>query len=93
LRKHILPTLGRIELRHMEASAVRAWYGRINGPDGPGRTTAAKKCYRLLRAILQTATEDGLVAKNPCSIRGAGTEEATERPMITLAQLDAIPTP
>jgi integrase len=89
LRKHILPTLGKIELRHLEATAVRAWYGRINGPDGPGRTTAAK-CYRLLRAILQTATEDGLVAKNPCSIRGAGTEETTERPMITLAQLDAI---
>jgi integrase len=39
---------------------------------------------------MQTATEDGLLAKNPCSIRGAGREEATERPMITVAQLDAI---
>jgi hypothetical protein len=62
---------------------------RINSPDGPGQPTAAK-CYRLLRAIMQTATEDGRVAKNPCSIRSAGREEPVERPMITLEQLDAI---
>lgn len=39
---------------------------------------------------MQTATEDGRVAKNPCSIRSAGREESVERPMITLEQLDAI---
>ena len=39
---------------------------------------------------MQTATEDGRVAKNPCSIRSAGREEPVERPMITLEQLDAI---
>ena len=32
---------------------------------------------------MQTATEDGRVAKNPCSIRSAGREESVERPMIT----------
>src|SRR5215208_7314044 len=62
LLKHILPTLRKIELRHLEASAVRGWFGPLSGPDGPGRPTAAK-CYRLLRAIMQTAAEDGLVAK------------------------------
>ena len=30
------------------------------------------------------------MAKNPCSIGGAGREESVERPMITLEQLDAI---
>jgi integrase len=39
---------------------------------------------------MQTATEDGRVAKNPCSIRSAGREEPVKRPMITLEQLDAI---
>ena len=38
---------------------------------------------------MQTAMEDGRVAKNPCSIRSAGREEPVERPMITLEQLDA----
>jgi hypothetical protein len=89
LRKHILPTLGKTQLRHLGTTEVRRWFARINGPDGPGQPTAAK-CYRLLRAIMQTATEDGRVAKNPCSIRSAGREEPVKRPMITLEQLDAI---
>jgi integrase len=89
LRKHILPALGKTQLRHLGTTEVRGWFARINGPDGPGQPTAAK-CSRLLRAIMQTATEDGRVAKNPCSIRSAGREESVERPMITLEQLDAI---
>jgi hypothetical protein len=39
LRKHLLPTLGKIELRHLEASAVRGWFGHLSGPDGQGRPT------------------------------------------------------
>ena len=35
LLKHILPTLGKIELRHLEASAVRVLV--ISAADGPGR--------------------------------------------------------
>ena len=62
LRKHILPTLGKTQLRHLGTTEVRGWFARINGPDGPGQPTAAKG-YRLLRAIMQTATEDGRVAK------------------------------
>jgi hypothetical protein len=69
---------------------VRRWFGHLSGPDGPGRPTAAK-CYRLLRAIMQTAAEDGLVVRNPCAIRGAGREEPpAERPMITVVELNAL---
>jgi hypothetical protein len=31
----------------------------------------AAKAYRLLRAVLTTAVEDGLIAMNPCQIREA----------------------
>src|SRR3546814_23229 len=54
--------------------------------DGPGASTAAK-CYRLLRAILNTAVDDGLLASNPCTIRGAGAENTTERKLPTLGQV------
>src|SRR5215203_6236929 len=56
------------------------------------RTRSTNRCQVLqtLRAIMQTAAEDGRVAKNPCSIRSAGREESVERPMITLEELDAI---
>lgn len=89
LKKHILPALGATHLRHLDAVAVRAWYGRLSGGEGPGQVTAAK-CYRLLRAICHTAVDDGLIMKNPCAIRGAGQEHSRERPMLTVAQVEAL---
>ena len=89
LKNHIVPTLGSTPLHQLEASAIRAWYGTLSGPTGPGQVTAAK-CYRLLRAICTTAVDDNLIARNPCSIRGAGQERSSERPMFTLAQVQAL---
>ena len=89
LKNHIIPALGSTPLRQLEASAIRAWYGKLSGPVGPGQVTAAK-CYRLLRAICTTAVDDNLIARNPCSIRGAGQEPSSERPMFTLAQVEAL---
>jgi len=43
-----------------------------------GATTVAKS-YRLLQAISQTATDDELIRRNPCRIKGAGKEEAEEQ--------------
>ena len=49
------------------------------------------KSYRMLRAILNTAViEDELIIVNPCRIKGAGEERATERPVLTLDQLYAL---
>ena len=48
----------------------------------------AAKAYRLLRAVLMTATEDDkILTRNPCRIRGAGDEETAERPVLTVAQV------
>lgn len=89
LKNHIAPALGATQLRQLEASAVRSWYSRLTGPQGPGQITAAK-CYRLLRAICTTAVEDNLIPRNPCSIRGAGQERPSERPMFSLTQVQAL---
>jgi integrase len=89
LQKHVIPAFATTELRRLDATAVRTWYGRLSGPAGPGQVTAAK-CYRLLRAICHTAVEDSLIAKNPCAIRGAGQERSAERPMLSVAQVDAL---
>lgn len=78
LRLHILPALGSARLARLSTAKVRAWYADLRGPGGPGASTAAK-CYRLLRSILTTAVEDGLVPANPCTIKGAGVETADER--------------
>ena len=65
LRLHILPTLGRAPVAKLRPATVRSWYTALVD-HGPGSITAAK-CYRLLRAILNTAVEDGLIAVNPCT--------------------------
>jgi hypothetical protein len=48
----------------------------------------AAKAYRLLRAIMTTAVEeDKILPRNPCRVRGAGEEHATERPVLAVAKV------
>jgi len=86
LRLHILPALGSIEVAKLTTAAVRSWHAQLLKAGRPGPTTVAK-CYRLLRAILTTAVEDGLVLKNPCIIKGAGVEHHEERPTASVEQV------
>jgi integrase len=89
LDHHILPTLGKVDLAKLSSSAVRSWYADMSRAERPSPTTVAK-CYRLLRAMLTTAVEDDLIARNPCVIKGAGVERSAERPVATPAQVWAI---
>jgi integrase len=54
-----------------------------------GPSTAAK-CYRLLRAILNTAVEDRHLVTHPCTIKGAGVEPCEERAIPTVAEVYAL---
>jgi integrase len=85
LRLHILPTLGNVELGNLTTATIRAWHAALL-EDGPGASSVAK-CYRLLRTILTTAVEDGLIVANPCAIKGAGIEPSDERVLPTLGQV------
>ena len=89
LDNHIVPALGRRELSKLSTAEVRVWFANLVQESGLAPTTAAK-CYRLLRTILNTAVEDELIVKNPCVIKGAATERSPERPIATIAQVDAL---
>lgn len=88
LRLHILPTLGTVPLARLTTSTVRRWHAGLLA-DGLGASTVAK-CYRLLRAILNTAVEDRHLVANPCAIKGAGVEPCEERAIPTIAQVYAL---
>lgn len=88
LRLHILPTFGELDLDEITSPRVRAW--RSERLDATGAETTIAKCYRLLKAILETAVDDELIRRNPCRIRGAGKESADERPTATVQQVDAL---
>lgn len=86
--KHVRPLLGSVRLADLDAATVRRW--RYDLLDGGVSPTMAAKAYRLLRAILMTALDDGIIARNPCRIRGAGAEPTPERPVLSVAQVFAL---
>ncbi|OPC81925.1 hypothetical protein B4N89_14130 [Embleya scabrispora] len=85
LRLHLMPTFGMAAIPTIKEADVRRWRAtRLEG--GVGLSTTAK-AYRLMRAIMNTAVDDGLIRRNPCRIKGGGDEKAPERPILTLEQV------
>jgi integrase len=89
LDHHILPVLGGYQLRHLTTNVIRRWHADLLSGGKLGEVTVAK-CYRLVRAILNTAVEDEIIAKNPCVLKDAGVEHSPERPVATLGQVKAL---
>jgi integrase len=89
LRLHIVPTLGTTELGRLTPAAVRGWHSALRASERPGASTVAK-AYRLLHAVLAGAVAEERIVRNPCTIRGASTERAGERPVATVAQVYAL---
>ena len=87
LRLHLLPTFGSWDLDEITPPRVRTW--RTERLAATGATTVAKS-YRLLKAVMETATDDELIRRNPPRIRGAGKETAAEGQVATVAQVDAL---
>lgn len=88
IRLHIKPTFGAGMLAVITPGRVRAWR-RALADSGVGAATVAK-AYRVLRAILNTAVDDGLLLRNPCRIKGGGDEKSPERPTLTVAEVYAL---
>jgi integrase len=89
LAKHIAPYLGGVELGRLSTALVRRWRADLLVA-GVSESIAAK-CYRLLRAVLNTAAnEDRIIRANPCRVRGADRENPAERPALTVAQVFAL---
>ena len=86
LTGHILPTFGAVPLQAVTTSKIRAW----NADLSERLSSTAAKSYRLLSTIMRTAVDDGLLLASPCRISGAGTECAAERPLATVAEVNAL---
>jgi hypothetical protein len=60
------------------------------GRDAGVSAVTAAKAYRLLKAVFNTAVDDGLIRRNPCRIKGAGQEHPPERPVLTVPEVYAL---
>jgi integrase len=88
LRRHIAPHFEHVTIAEVTLARVRRWRKKLLD-SGVSEVTAAK-AYRLLRAIFNTALDDGLIRRNPCRIKGADREHSPERPVLTVTQVYAL---
>lgn len=87
LRLHLAP-LADVPLLALTPRAVRTWHAEALR--GPGGNTSIGEAYRFLRAVLNTAVREGILAKNPCQIPGAGGSRAKRRTVATPDQVSAL---
>ena len=86
ITNRLVPTFGQRELAKITPVHVRAWYADLAGQT-PG---VARSAYRLLKAIFNTAITDDLILKNPCRVKGGGTDRVTERRIPDVNQVAAL---
>lgn len=88
LDRHILPDLGSVQLVRLDTLAVKRWLAKL--PARGLSESTRSKLYRLLRQILAAAVESDRLAKNPCTVKGAGREPTTPLRCPTVEQVLAI---
>jgi integrase len=88
LRRHVAPHLATVTVGELTLPRVRRWRKKLLDSGISPITTA--KAYRFLRAVMNTAVDDGLIKRNPCRIKGAGSEDSPERPVLSVAQVYAL---
>ncbi len=88
LRRHLSPAFASRSVAGITEADVRRWRAELLAAGVTPVTTA--KAYRLLKSIMATAVDDGLIRRNPCRVRGAGSEKSPERPVLTVAEVYAL---
>ena len=88
LRVHLRDAFGATTVAGIIEADVRRWRADMLSA-GVTPVTAAK-AYRLLKSILATAVDDGLIRRNPCRIKGASVEKSPERPVLTVGEVYAL---
>lgn len=82
LERHVLPTFG-TELGRLSVFGVRAWNAALLARE----PAIAPKADRVLRAVLNVAVADAIIATNPCKVKGAGQDRSDERPLASIAEV------
>ena len=88
LRCQVAPYLATVTVGELTLARVRRWRKKLLDSGTSEITTA--KAYRFLRAVMNTAVDDGLIKRTPCRIKGAGSEDSPERPVLSVAQVYAL---
>jgi integrase len=91
LLRHHLATSAGFQTRpiaDITPAHVRRWHKSLT--DSGTNSVTVAKAYRLFKAVMSTAVDDGIIRRNPCRIKGAGQEKSPERPVLTIQQVFAL---
>ena len=88
LRSHVVPRFGSMPVGRITPVEVQAWLADLHGTSLSPNTVA--KAYRVLKGTMDGAVDAGLIARSPCTIKGAGTEREEEMHVATPEQVAAI---
>jgi integrase len=88
LARHLQPFFGNRAVADIREAHVRRWRGELL--DSGASPATAAKAYRLMKAIMNTAVDDGIVQRNPCRVRGAGLDRSPERPVLSVSEVVAL---
>lgn len=86
--RYLLDEFGLASIGEITATDVRAWHGKLNR--GTLHRNTVAKIYRLMRTIMTSAVDEGLVPANPVHIRGAAREVLIERPLLTWEEVGGL---
>ena len=89
LDRHILPTFADEPVGSITTLAVQMWISDRSANTRMGANSVAKT-YKVLRAVMESALDAELIVKNPCRIKGAGTERLPEMRCATSEQVAAL---
>ncbi len=89
LDHHVLPTFGQSPIGSITTLDVQAWLGALHANERSGPNTVAKT-YKVFRTVMESAVDAGLILRNPCRIKGAGTERLPEMRCATVEQVTAL---
>ncbi len=88
LRVHVVPRFGSTPVGRIAAADVQAWLADLHKTELSSNTVA--KAYRVLSGAMDGAVDAGLIARSPCTLKGAGTERHAEMKVATPEQVAAL---
>jgi len=86
LDRHLVLTFGDRALADISATQVTAWHRAIVA-DLPA---TSPKAYRLLSQLMRAAVKDECIVRNPCSVKGAASEDRKDQTIPTVAEVQAL---
>jgi integrase len=89
LDRHILPTFADVPVGSITTLDVQMWISDRHRNTRMGANSVAKT-YKLLRTVMESALDAGLIVRNPCRVKGAGAERPPEMRCATVEQVAAI---